>query len=115
MMSEPSKSGITDRSLADLFEWGAVFADRWPTAVRHRLDVPDPLADPIRAALKSGRSAVLTGSAGDGKSHLAMTVLDDLSPLNRYEVVRGQPLPPSLPEVPSFSSATLAPCLMRRY
>ena len=49
-MSVETTNGITDRDLADLFERGAVFADRWPTAVRHRLDVPDPLTGPVRGA-----------------------------------------------------------------
>lgn len=97
-MSVQTPDGITDRDLADLFERGAVFADRWPTAVRHRLDVPDPLAGTIRAALKTGRHVFITGAAGDGKSHLAMTVLDDLAPVIVHEVVRGQLLPDGLPK-----------------
>jgi hypothetical protein len=96
-MPEETASEITDRELADLFERGAVFADRWTTAVRHRLDVPDPLTSPVRTALKAGRHIVLTGAAGDGKSHLAMTILDDLSPVSVHEVVRGHPMPPGLP------------------
>jgi hypothetical protein len=95
--SVPPSNGISDRELADLFERGAVFADRWPTAVRHRLDVPDPLTLAVRDALKSGRHVVITGAAGDGKSHLAMTVLDDLTPITMHEVVRGQSLPTNLP------------------
>lgn len=98
MMPVPTTNGITDHDLADLFERGTVFADRWPTAVRHRLDVPDPLAGTIRTALKIGRHVVITGAAGDGKSHLAMTVLDDLAPIVIHEVVRGQPLPEGLPK-----------------
>lgn len=98
MMSVQTASEITDRELADLFEKGAVFADRWPAAVRHRLDVPDPLAGTIRAALKAGQHVVITGAAGDGKSHLAMTVLDDFAPVLVHEVVRGQSLPDGLPE-----------------
>jgi hypothetical protein len=90
-------NGISDRELADLFERGAVFADKWPTAVRHKLDVPDPLTHPVREALKTGRHVVITGAAGDGKSHLAMTVLDDLAPIAMHEVVRAQSLPTNLP------------------
>ena len=96
-MAEEITIGVTDRDLADLFERGAVFADRWPTAVRHRLDVPDPLAAPVLAALKAGSHVVLTGAAGDGKSHLAMTVLDDLAPMSILEVLRGRALPVYLP------------------
>lgn len=95
-MSVQTTNGITDRDLADLFERGAVFADRWPTAVRHRLDVPDLLAGPVRGALRAGRHVVITGAAGDGKSHLAMTVLDDLAPVSVHEVIREQPLPTGL-------------------
>jgi hypothetical protein len=95
-MSVVNTNGITERDLADLFERGAVFADRWPTAVRHRLDVPDPLTEPVRDALKVGRHVIITGAAGDGKSHLAMTVLDDLAPVNVHEVVREQSLPTGL-------------------
>ena len=90
----PPSNSIADRDLADLFERGSVFADRWPTAVRHRLDVPDPLTVPVRTALKAQRHVVITGAAGDGKSHLAMTALDDLGPIGRHEVTRGQELPP---------------------
>ena len=90
-------NGVSDRDLADLFERGAVFADRWPAKVRLALDVPDPLTDHIRAALKEGRHVVITGAAGDGKSHLAMTVLDDLAPVTVHELVRGQPLPDGIP------------------
>ena len=95
-MSVQTTNGITDRDLADLFERGAVFADRWPTAVRHRLDVPDLLAGQVRGALRAGRHVVITGAAGDGKSHLAMTVLDDLAPVSVHEVIREQPLPTGL-------------------
>lgn len=50
MSSTPSN--VNDgHELADLFERGAVFADRWPTAVRHRLNVPDPLTRPLQEAL----------------------------------------------------------------
>jgi hypothetical protein len=94
----PEESAIGVNELASLFERGAIFADRWPTGVRHRLDVPDPLTGPLQTALKAGRHVILTGAAGDGKSHLAMTVLDDLAPVSLHEVIRGRTLPPGLPE-----------------
>lgn len=96
MSSTPSN--VNDgHELADLFERGAVFADRWPTAVRHRLNVPDPLTRPLQEALKGGRHVVITGAAGDGKSHLAMTILDDLWPISVHEVIRAQSPPANLP------------------
>jgi hypothetical protein len=91
-------NGVTNGELADLFERGAVFADRWPTAVRISLDVADPLAGPVRQALIAGHHVVIAGAAGDGKSHLAMTVLDDMVPLTYHEVVRSQPIPAGLPK-----------------
>lgn len=89
-------TGVTDAELADLFERGAVFADRWPTAVRVSLDVADPLAGAVREALHAGSHVVVAGAAGDGKSHLAMTVLDDLG-ANYHEVLRGPEIPDGLP------------------
>lgn len=62
-------------TLTALFRRGEIYADSWPDDVRRRLNVEDPLADLLAAALDSGRHVVLTGNAGDGKSHLAVTAM----------------------------------------
>src|SRR5829696_8496694 len=90
------KNGESVPDLADMFERGAVFADRWPTAVRVQLDVPNLLSDAVREALSARRHVVVAGAAGDGKSHLAMTVLDDWAPSACHEVVSGAALPDGL-------------------
>lgn len=90
------KNGEKVPDLADIFERGAVFADRWPTAVRIQLDVANPLTEAVRDALLARRHVVLAGAAGDGKSHLAMSVLDDWAPSAYYEVVSGSDLPTGL-------------------
>src|SRR4051812_4429203 len=97
VMVDDSPDGVTANALADIFERGSVFADRWPTDVRLALDVPDPLANHLRASLSAGNHVVITGAAGDGKSHLAMRVLDDLNASSFHEVVRGRTLPSDLP------------------
>lgn len=94
MSSEKNGEPVLD--LADMFERGAVFADRWPTAVRVQLDVANPLTEAVRDALLARRHVVVAGAAGDGKSHLAMTVLDDWAPSAYYEVVAGANLPTGL-------------------
>lgn len=63
------------RELRELLEGGEVYADRISAEARRALHVPDPLEAPVAQALSSGRSVLLTGNAGDGKSHLAQTVL----------------------------------------
>ncbi|MGY1705517.1 hypothetical protein ACI79C_13180 [Geodermatophilus sp. SYSU D00697] len=90
------KNGEPVPDLADMFERGAVFADRWPTAVRVQLDVPNPLSDAVREALSARRHVFVAGAAGDGKSHLAMTVLDDWAPSACHEIVSGAALPEGL-------------------
>lgn len=40
--------------------------------------MPDPLTEVVTAALKDGKAVVLSGNAGDGKSHLAQRALDAL-------------------------------------
>lgn len=94
MSSEKNGEPVPD--LADMFERGAVFADRWPTAVRVKLDVANPLTEAVLDALQAHRHVVVAGAAGDGKSHLAMTVLDDWAPSAYYEVVAGANLPKGL-------------------
>src|SRR4051794_6234700 len=92
----PERSGESVPDLAEMFERGAVFADRWPTAVRVQLDVANPLTEAVRDALLAHRHVVVAGAAGDGKSHLVMTVLDDWAPAAYYEVVTGAELPTGL-------------------
>lgn len=61
--------------LSEIFEQGIVYADKWAPDVRLALDVPDPLTDIIANGLRSGRRVVISGNAGDGKSHLAQQAL----------------------------------------
>ncbi|MEO3747134.1 hypothetical protein [Plantactinospora sp. B5E13] len=65
----------TPEALTALFRRGEIYADSWPDEVRRRLNVEDPLADLLTTALDSSRHVVLTGNAGDGKSHLAVTAM----------------------------------------
>lgn len=66
------------QSLSNLFLRGSVYADRWPEEDRSLLDIPDAdLLTTIRAALDAGKIVVISGNAGDGKSHLAMRAIDD--------------------------------------
>src|SRR4051812_3498438 len=89
-MSEPQteapRSEATKAELRELFERGAVYADRFPPHVRDALDVPDPLTAVVRDALLAGETVVLSGNAGDGKSHLAQRALDSLPTRSCLEV-----------------------------
>lgn len=62
-------------SLRAVFEQGIVYADKWAPDVRSALDVPDPLTEIVAEGLQSGTRVVITGNAGDGKSHLAQQAL----------------------------------------
>lgn len=72
--------------LSEVFERGVVYADKWSTEVRTALDIPDPLTAVIVEALQSGHAVVITGNAGDGKSHLAQKALASLSTRTCLEV-----------------------------
>lgn len=90
-MTERSEVGTTE--LRALFESGAVYADRWTPQIRAALDVADPLTTAVVEALNQGRSVVLSGNAGDGKSHLAQRALDQVIPRRCLEVTASQPIP----------------------
>lgn len=82
-MTEPradrrARSEVTRAALRALFESGAVYADRFPPHVRDALDVADELTPVVTAALEQHRTVVISGNAGDGKSHLAQRALDNL-------------------------------------
>jgi hypothetical protein len=84
--------------IREIFERGAVYADRWTAEVRATLDVPDELAEVVADALAAKRSVILAGNAGDGKSHLAQCALDRLSPRTCFEVTRDSPAPSPVPK-----------------
>lgn len=79
-----------------LFESGDVYADRWTTEIRAALDVADPLLPAVLAALDAGKSVVLSGNAGDGKSHLAQRALDSRTTRRCVEVTKQHPVPGSV-------------------
>src|SRR4051812_32048442 len=83
---DTTRTEATKAELRELFERGAVYADRFPPHVRDALDVPDPLTDVVRDALVARETVVLSGNAGDGKSHLAQRALDGLSTRTCFEV-----------------------------
>jgi hypothetical protein len=80
-----------------LFERGDVYADRWSPEVRSALDVADPLTDVVTNALEARQSVVLSGNAGDGKSHLAQRALDRLPARRCLEVTARLPVPSPIP------------------
>src|SRR3954466_843733 len=84
--TEAPRSEATKAQLRELFERGAVYADRFPPHVRNALDVPDQLTEVVKAALLAERSVVISGNAGDGKSHLAQRALDEIGSRNCVEV-----------------------------
>jgi hypothetical protein len=95
--SEASSVQDAARALRELLERGAVYADRFPPAVREALDVPDQLTDVVVQALSRREHVVLSGNAGDGKSHLAQNALDALPSRSCLEVTATQPLPELIP------------------
>lgn len=88
----------TRTDLRDLLERGALYADRFPPSLRDALDVADPLTDLVTGALGERKSVVLSGNAGDGKSHLAQRALDALSTRSCIEVTAGHPAGEPVPQ-----------------
>jgi len=70
-----SSQDATRADLRNLLERGALYADRFPPSLRDALDVPDPLTGLVIQALVERKSVVLSGNAGDGKSHLALSLI----------------------------------------
>lgn len=62
-------------SLGTIFEQGIVYADKWAPDVRSALDVADPLTSVVADSLQAGTRVLISGNAGDGKSHLAQQAL----------------------------------------
>src|SRR5437016_1061489 len=87
----------TSAELRALLERGALYADRFPPSLRDALDVQDPLTDLVTDALTEQKSVVLSGNAGDGKSHLAQKALDALPTRSCIEVTAGHPAPDPAP------------------
>ncbi|MDQ0940734.1 hypothetical protein [Streptomyces sp. V1I1] len=71
--------------LAMLFRRGEVYADSWPVDVRRQLNVEDPLVELVTQGLDDGQHVVITGNAGDGKSHLLSMALDASRPRRSIE------------------------------
>lgn len=93
----PDTAEASRSDLRMLFEQGAVYADRWTAEVRAALDVRDPLAGVVAAALADRKSVILAGNAGDGKSHLAQVALDQMSSRRCFEVTKQSPAPSPVP------------------
>lgn len=89
----PERAEATARQLRELFERGAVYADRFPPHVRDALDVPDPLTEVVARTLRGRMSVVISGNAGDGKSHLAQRALDLLPARSCIDVTSTSVLP----------------------
>jgi hypothetical protein len=81
-----------------LFERGAVYADRFPPHIRDALDVPDSLTEAVAESLSARRSVVISGNAGDGKSHLAQRALDMQPVRSCIDVTASTRLPADLPD-----------------
>src|SRR5262245_46105159 len=97
MASEAGTQEATKAGLRSLLERGARYGDRFPTSLRAALDVPDPLTDLVTGALANRKSVVLSGNAGDGKSHLAQRALDSLPSRSCIEVTASHPAPEPVP------------------
>jgi hypothetical protein len=80
--------------LESVFESGMVYADKWPVEVREKLNVPDPLAGVVVDSLQASRIVVITGNAGDGKSHLAQVALANLPTRSCHQVRADAAIPP---------------------
>ena len=65
-----------DAEIVALFESEDVIVDTWPSQVRKKLNVDDPLVSVGVATLEAGHSFVVTGIPGDGKSHLSLSVAE---------------------------------------
>jgi hypothetical protein len=87
----------TRTELRDMLERGALYADRFPPSLRDALDVADPLTELVTRALGERKAVVLSGNAGDGKSHLAQRALDALPTRSCIEVTAGHPAPTPVP------------------
>ena len=87
--ADASRSEATRKELRSLFESGAVYADRFPPHVRDALDVPDELTEVVCKALVARQAVVISGNAGDGKSHLAQRALDQMPTRTCVEVTKG--------------------------
>jgi hypothetical protein len=75
--------------LSSVFERGVVYADKWAPDVREALDIADPLTEKIVAALQGRQIVLISGNAGDGKSHLAQQALARLPNRTCLEVSNG--------------------------
>lgn len=70
------------KEITKVLESASVYADRWPLEIRQELDVHDPLVTKVCESLEKGRSVLVSGNAGDGKTHLARRALDKSSQFN---------------------------------
>lgn len=97
MASDVATKREARAELRELLERGALYADRFPPSLRDALDVADPLTDVVTHALQERKSVVLSGNAGDGKSHLAQKALDALPTRSCIEVTAGHPVVEPVP------------------
>jgi hypothetical protein len=98
MASDVASSQDTRAALREMLERGALYADRFPPSLRDALDVPDPLTESVAAALAERKSVVLSGNAGDGKSHLAQRALDTVPSRSCIQVTSDHPVREPVPD-----------------
>lgn len=84
----PTSDTINLRELTrNLYRGLSAYADRmdeqWLSAIHVRTDLDDQLIDTV----KSGKSVVLTGNPGDGKTHLLRILAPQLTDLSKRPVV----------------------------
>lgn len=98
MTSDLAGTHDTRAALREMLERGALYADRFPPSLRDALDVADPLTELVSAALLERKSVVLSGNAGDGKSHLAQRALDALPSRSCIQVTSDHPAREPVPD-----------------
>lgn len=73
--------------IRELYRGTSAYADNVDISILRKIHVKTALDDAILEALKDGKDVVLTGNAGDGKTHLIRILEDEISNLSVSPVI----------------------------
>jgi len=91
---EPRIAGVSLEFLQKLYRDTSAYSDRLSANQRGAIDISTPLGDYVRETVRQGHSVILTGNAGDGKTHILSTLSEDLLRLGAHIILDASAIPP---------------------
>lgn len=92
---EPQVPGVSVELLQKLYRDTSAYSDRLQPHQREAIHIKTRLEDFVRDRLQAGYSVILTGNAGDGKTHILSRLVDTVSSTGARVILDASTIPPS--------------------